>query len=823
MATSVGDLFGRMILEASQFEAGIQRSDRALGTLDRSTKRTAQSAVQASAGLGSLAAAERRVFNETLNATGSIEKAARALERYRQTGQAAESQTQKFATSTAQLNTSTDRLDAGLATLGIRSNRLDQAFRALGLGGSAAVLAISAIATAATLATGAVIGLAVAMTTRLLKATVSVGSFAENARISLDAILGSVEQGARAFDLLNTLAAKVPQTFEQLVGSARTLGAAAGGSADELARLVQIAADIQATFPHISFEEVASNLQRALTAGIASADLFRERGVSAMLGFQAGATVSAEETRRRILEQWELGTNGMVGATERMAGTFTGIVSMLEDAWFRFRLQVGESGTFDAVKTGLEDVRQALDRLEDSGALERLAQTASDLLVPGIEAVSGALVTLLNWINENERAIREWGTVGVETIRVMATALINLADIAATPAQVMISSAQAMREAVAGNFDAARERVQAMRQELLSVQQNLEDIGTAADRSVARIARVFAGGDVFDRVMRRLAGQGTEAVPPRPAAGTGTGAGRLKTDPFKQAIDRLAEGRREIAALEAALEGTSVDFDATAERAKLLESTVRSIAKLDLSTDQREQLQNLIPEWTRYESVLARVEEAEKRRARVAAILEEQLDRDTAANKAFAAALERDRQIAFQAWERDFDRIASIADSVAGSIGDAFTSVITQSRSFVDAFRGVVDAIIAEVIRLTVVKEVAGFIASLLGQPGIPGRPAEVARPSDVFRRGYQHGGPIAAGQLAIVGEAGPELFVPRQAGTVIPNDAAFGGGREVHYHTHNSYEIRALDSRGVRQVLEQHSKAVASTVRREERLRGRR
>lgn len=37
---------------------------------------------------------------------------------------------------------------------------------------------------------------------------------------------------------------------------------------------------------------------------------------------------------------------------------------------------------------------------------------------------------------------------------------------------------------------------------------------------------------------------------------------------------------------------------------------------------------------------------------------------------------------------------------------------------------------------------------------------------------GMQHGGPTLAGQPYIVGEAGPELFVPKQSGTVVPNTA---------------------------------------------------
>lgn len=42
---------------------------------------------------------------------------------------------------------------------------------------------------------------------------------------------------------------------------------------------------------------------------------------------------------------------------------------------------------------------------------------------------------------------------------------------------------------------------------------------------------------------------------------------------------------------------------------------------------------------------------------------------------------------------------------------------------------------------------------------------------------GRAAGGPVAAGQMYMVGENGPEYFLPRQSGTIVPNGAGFGGG----------------------------------------------
>ncbi len=45
---------------------------------------------------------------------------------------------------------------------------------------------------------------------------------------------------------------------------------------------------------------------------------------------------------------------------------------------------------------------------------------------------------------------------------------------------------------------------------------------------------------------------------------------------------------------------------------------------------------------------------------------------------------------------------------------------------------------------------------------------------------GRATGGPVAPGRGYLVGERGPEVFVPTSSGQVLPNGAGQGGGREV-------------------------------------------
>jgi len=82
------------------------------------------------------------------------------------------------------------------------------------------------------------------------------------------------------------------------------------------------------------------------------------------------------------------------------------------------------------------------------------------------------------------------------------------------------------------------------------------------------------------------------------------------------------------------------------------------------------------------------------------------------------------------------------------------------------------------------------------------------------FGGARQHGGPVSAGSAYLVGEQGPELFVPGTSGSVSP-----GGGVTVNY----SPVIQAIDTRSGLQFLGQHAGAIVGLVNNAARRRGRR
>jgi phage-related minor tail protein len=85
-----------------------------------------------------------------------------------------------------------------------------------------------------------------------------------------------------------------------------------------------------------------------------------------------------------------------------------------------------------------------------------------------------------------------------------------------------------------------------------------------------------------------------------------------------------------------------------------------------------------------------------------------------------------------------------------------------------------------------------GLIGSLFGLPG------------------RATGGPVAPGRGYLVGERGPELFVPTSSGRVVPN-AGSGGGRDVNV----SIRVVAPQGSSAPESLRRSSRQVAQAVKR--------
>ena len=232
----------------------------------------------------------------------------------------------------------------------------------------------------------AFIGLGAGLVIRNL---VSTGKEVENLRTRLKFLLKDTNEGAKAFDNMAAFASRVPFSLEEISRGSGIL-ATITDNADDLQKMLQITGNVAAV-TGLDFRTTAEQIQRSFSAGIGAADLFREKGVRNMLGFQAGAAVSIEETAKAF--ERVFGVNGRFGkATDELAKTLTGTLSMIGDKAFNFKKVLLDAGFFSQLKKEFGDLDKFL--VKNSDSLERIAIGFGTTLAKAVKGISDIFVFL---------------------------------------------------------------------------------------------------------------------------------------------------------------------------------------------------------------------------------------------------------------------------------------------------------------------------------------------------------------------------------------------------------------------------------------------
>jgi hypothetical protein len=221
------------------------------------------------------------------------------------------------------------------------------------------------------------------------KQVVDTGKSVEKLGLRFKFLFGSAQEGSKAFDTLVGFASRVPFSLEEISGASGNLAVVAK-DADELAKILEITGNV-ASVTGLDFQQTAEQIQRSFSGGIASADVFRERGVRALLGFEAGATISAEQTAKKFEEVF--GKGGRFGnATAELATTFEGVLSMIGDKIFKFKKDISDAQFFEAFKTQFRLLDQFLE--ENSQQIEQFAISIGRFLADAVRALGQAVLFL---------------------------------------------------------------------------------------------------------------------------------------------------------------------------------------------------------------------------------------------------------------------------------------------------------------------------------------------------------------------------------------------------------------------------------------------
>ncbi len=203
---------------------------------------------------------------------------------------------------------------------------------------------------------GKIIGLTVAALTALTAAFAALGLIrfvTEGVRaaatfrsigVSLEVLTGSAEGAAEVLDEVNKLVVETPFGLEQVAKASRSLAIVFEGNTKAVGEFTGIAADLGAAFQR-PVEVIGENLTRAFTAGLGSAEILRDSGITPIiLGLAGVSDVSKITTEQFIDALRQLTEEGgrAFGAAAKQAAELEGALSNTTIAFENFRRAVGD-------------------------------------------------------------------------------------------------------------------------------------------------------------------------------------------------------------------------------------------------------------------------------------------------------------------------------------------------------------------------------------------------------------------------------------------------------------------------------------------------
>ena len=658
---------------------------------------------------------------------------------------------------------------------------------------------------------GALTGLGAGL---VIRSFVNVGKEVESLQVRFKFLFGTAEEGAKAFDNLSKFAGTVPFSLEEISRASGNL-AVVSKDAQDLNRVLEITGNVAAV-TGLDFETTSSQIQRAFSGGIGAADLFRERGVRALLGFKAGATVTAEETVARFEELFS-GNGKFAGATNDLATTLEGTISMLGDKFFNFQKDVAE-GFFDELKKEFGDLNNFLEdndqKIQDiaesigSGFASAITKTSQALkdLAPTFEAVGNTTGNLINGFNSLPSEIKSagilavllFGKKGLAIAGALALIVDRIQEIADVTGDLSIVDPNDLK-----NVDALNER-------LANVTKEIEDIQSLSNQPL----EVTLGGKIdLDTTVFNL--DENEELNKK----------IKERNNLLRILNNLTFEQSDLYSNQ-----TSIFKENTRQQEN---SNNQQKDNISIFRQQRLELEKFR---LKYRNVIEDTEELnsmtlenfrfelDKFNEKFRGNIDEQLNSLQEFKKGFQDAMNENTFQGFQkAGEVAFTQLKK-------SLTDFVITGKLDMKSFEIAVKtAIVEALIGQAVQFALNKATAMFkmksIKTALGNVYEAGTMALKSAPPPLNFilaggviagglalvnkiRGFEKGGRPPVGRPSIIGEAGPELFIPQQAGTIIPNDKL---GNMAS--TNVNITIMANDTDGFDDLLQRRRSTVVNII----------
>jgi|TARA_Y100000022_G_scaffold172718_1_gene159842 hypothetical protein len=647
----------------------------------------------------------------------------------------------------------------------------------------------------------AFIGLGAGLVVRNL---VSTGKELENLRTRLKFLLKDTNEGAKAFDNMVKFASKVPFSLQEIQAGSGIL-ATVTDNAEDLQKMLEITGNV-ASVTGLDFRTTAEQIQRSFSAGIGSADLFREKGVRNMLGFKAGATVSIEETIKAF--ERVFGKDGRFGkATDELAQTFEGTLSMINDEVFNFKKVLLEAGLFEELKRQFGDLDKFLK--DNSDELDEIATTVGKNLA---QAVTGAVSV---------------GQDLIPTLQKIGSVLKSIKD------GFMALPEFAREVGLVGAFLFGKKGAVALAGVSFIIDK-VDDFvkRTKAEVGIFDIENMNEVQNQIDIINEKLKSQGkiiTETI----TLNNGV------THTFEEHIDLGEETIKQLQKQKAELETI------------LILNGKGSVNQFELNRHLKETTKELEKQKTNRNFVtnafeadldlLKRLEKAEKERTQ--RLIEGNRNIFDEQQKLAELFKPKEEKGAFDGFKEGlmsafdvsvFDRFKQAGEQSMKSLKNTLTDFVMTGKlnfqSLKEAIvRSLVEAMIGSVVQSAIKKASALFKADAIKKALInvyeAGTKAltQVPPPFNFALagmaiagglklvnkiKGFQSGGAVRKGEPVLVGEQGAEMFIPNSTGQITQSARGTGDGE-----TNVNFTINATDVRGVKELLIDNRATIVNVI----------
>jgi hypothetical protein len=167
----------------------------------------------------------------------------------------------------------------------------------------------------------------------------------------------------------------------------------------------------------------------------------------------------------------------------------------------------------------------------------------------------------------------------------------------------------------------------------------------------------------------------------------------------------------------------------------------------------------------------------------------------------------------------DSKKAEDFAKSVGAAFESSFEKAILEGDKLSDVLKGLVKDIAALYIRNSITGPLAQAIGGAAGGGGGFDFGKILAGAGSWFGGFFADGGSPPMGKVSVVGENGPELFVPNTAGSIVPNHAIGGGQRVTVVQNFTVGDVATISQ--VREAVAGSERRIAGTIGRSQRYGG--